>query len=166
MEHKELDTSTNKYLTKQKEDSHICYDENHQTDDSVLQKIVKDSNNSSNEDDNIDEETSKEQIDIDEFLLRSGECSTYQYFIVVKIMLLTFPLSYPVFVFYFISYDPHWVDLRNSTNHMRENSLRCKMNRSYWDYDYDKSTMTTEVKCFESYPNDLSNGIIINENKS
>ena len=91
------------------------------------------------------EKTSKEEIDIDEFLIRSGECGRYQFITVIKMMIISFPLAYTPFIFYFIGFDPHWVNVVNNTQHSRENNQRCSMNRSQWRYDYEKTTMTTEV---------------------
>lgn len=90
----------------------------------------------------------KELIDIDEFLLRSGECSTFQFHLVMKMMLMSIPLSYPIFIFYFISYDPPWINVVSSTSHTKEDNTRCSLNRTEWIYDYDKTTLTTEVSLY------------------
>lgn len=96
-----------------------------------------------------------EVIDIDEFLVRSGECSTYQIQLVIKMILMSFGLSFPTFIYYFISYDPPWINLVNSTYHTKEDDARCTLNRSDWIYDYDKTTLTTEVISFANLWNDV-----------
>lgn len=92
-----------------------------------------------------DEDQTPEVIDIDEFLIRSNECGRYQILIVLKMMLMTFALAYAPFIFYFIGFDPHWIHVGNSTTHLREDGRRCLMNRSEWTYDYDKTSIVTEV---------------------
>jgi hypothetical protein len=107
--------------------------------------------NNSETEENTSEEIEKgecntlEIIDIDEFLIRSNECGRYQIVIIVKMMLITFALAYTPFIFYFVGFDPHWIHVGNSTTHLREDGSRCLMNRSEWMYDYDKTSIVTEV---------------------
>ena len=89
-----------------------------------------------------------EIIDIDEFLIRTKECGLSQFAIVLGMMLVTFTLAYTPFIFYFIGFDPHWIDNENGTAHYREDSSRCFLNESEWRYDYEKTTVVTEVKIF------------------
>jgi len=99
----------------------------------------------------------KEELDIDEYLFRSGECGLYQVYLVCLMMFISFPLGYPPMVFYFIGYDPAWVYTKdlpannlgflNSTDvkvHPRDDHRRCRIDRSEWQYYYTKSSLTTD----------------------
>lgn len=94
-----------------------------------------------------------EILDIDQFLMRSGECGPYQFRLVVLIKILTFPLSFPVFLFYFIGVDPEWTSRQNFKSHQKDDIRRCSMNRSDWTYDYPKTTLVTEydLVCNDSW---------------
>ena len=89
-----------------------------------------------------------EIIDIDEFLIRSNECGRCQIWIVVQMMLVTFTLAYTPFIFYFIGFDPHWIRSETDNVHLREDNARCFLNETQWRYDYEKTTVVTEVRSF------------------
>lgn len=92
-----------------------------------------------------------EIIDIDEFLIRTKECGLSQFAIVLGMMLVTFTLAYTPFIFYFIGFDPHWIDTENGTAHYREDNSRCFLNESQWRYDHEKTTVVTEVNKLFSF---------------
>ena len=89
----------------------------------------------------------------------SGECGLYQVYIVTLMMIISFPLGYPLMVFYFIGYDPTWVltkDISDSSElpvvkntrakiYSRDDMKRCKLNRTEWEYNFGKTTMTTDI---------------------
>lgn len=89
-----------------------------------------------------------EVIDIDEFIIRGNECGRCQVWIVVQMMLVTFTLAYTPFIFYFIGFDPHWTRTGSDVVHFREDNARCFLNDSQWEYDYEKTTVVTEVKIY------------------
>lgn len=107
-----------------------------------------------------EKEKNREEVDIDGFLYMSGECGLYQVYIVTLMMIISFPLGYPPMVFYFIGYDPTWVltkDIGDNSElsvvknphikiHSRDDMRRCKLNRTEWEYNFDKTTMTTDVR--------------------
>ena len=107
-----------------------------------------------------EKEKNREEVDIDGFLYMSGECGLYQVYIVTLMMIISFPLGYPPMAFYFIGYDPTWVltkDISDNSElpvvknthvkiHSRDDMRRCKLNRTEWEYNFDKTTMTTDVR--------------------
>ena len=107
-----------------------------------------------------EKDKNREEVDIDGFLYMSGECGLYQVYIVTLMMIISFPLGYPPMVFYFIGYDPTWVltkDIGDNSElpvvknphikiHSRDDMRRCKLNRTEWEYNFDKATMTTDVR--------------------
>lgn len=93
----------------------------------------------------LEDQQQIEIIDIDEFLIRGNECGRCQIWIVFQMMLVTFTLAYTPFIFYFIGFDPHWTRTGSDIVHLREDNARCYLNDSQWEYDYEKTTVVTEV---------------------
>ena len=108
-------------------------------------------------------ETEEESINIDEFLRRGGECGRYQVMVLFFLMLTMLPSVYPIMIFYYMGYDPPWKCKQNinathsehfstmcnmtniNTIFQNDNTGRCHLNRSEWQYDYSKKTLVTEV---------------------
>ncbi|XP_057313741.1 solute carrier family 22 member 15-like [Hydractinia symbiolongicarpus] len=129
--------------------------------------------------DEVDEEVEKKQIDIDEFLKHGGECGRYQVLVQGCIMFAMLPMVYPIMIFYYIGYDPPWRCLYNNNNITRsvdfnktcsnssmifphDDSSRCDLDRSEWNFDYHKSTLVTEfdLVCNKNWLDALTGSIV------
>ncbi|XP_057313745.1 solute carrier family 22 member 4-like isoform X2 [Hydractinia symbiolongicarpus] len=120
-----------------------------------------------------------ERIDIDEFLIKGGECGCFQIFVQSGLFLVLFPLVFPILLFYYIGYDPPWRCLYNNNNithsvdfnktcsnssviFPHDDGSRCDLDRSEWTFHYHKTTLVTEfdLVCNRSSLNALAGSIV------
>ena len=126
----------------------------------LLQSLHDDELSSSSNEESVLAEENEDEINIDEFLRRGGECGRFQVMIILLCSIAMLPVAFPVMTFYYIGHDPSWSCTKNistssksicnvvngSTIFSHENTARCSLNRSEWKYEYHgKTSISTEV---------------------
>ena len=122
-----------------------------------------------------DGEVEIEYVDMDEYIKHVGEFGRYQLLILFLIIIGTFPLVFPVLIFYYIGHGPKWkcnpntiedftsLCTSNTSVYESTNATRCDMNRTHWIYeDLGKSTIVTEfdLVCNRSWLDALTGSVV------
>eukprot|EP00111_Clytia_hemisphaerica_P008652 TCONS_00025298-protein len=135
-----------------------------------LKNVVGGESRSSNQED-------QNNVTIDEYLIKTGECGKYQIIMVFLMGFAMIPMSFPPLIFYYIGYDPPWsctanVSHPNGTFCTTHNASqlfkhtendRCSLNQGEWHYmNHGRSSVVTEFNlvCKDAWLDALTGSIV------